>query len=147
MTITDDAADSPQTIKLTGTGTVVQVSPSALNFGDQIVGTTSDPQTVTVMNINTEDLHISEVGLGGANFGDFAETTTCGSILPAGGSCTINVTFTPSVKGHRQGKLLIFDDGGGSPQSCASQRNGGFTLGFVHEPAATTGPELLPVCD
>jgi hypothetical protein len=43
VTITDDAADSPQTIALTGAGTVVQVSPSALNFGDQIVGTTSGP--------------------------------------------------------------------------------------------------------
>src|SRR5206468_1233709 len=36
VTITDDAADSPQTIKLTGTGTVVQLSPSVLGFGDQI---------------------------------------------------------------------------------------------------------------
>src|SRR5439155_13224105 len=45
VTITDDAADSPQTIKLKGTGTVVQLSPSALDFGDQVVGTTSDPMT------------------------------------------------------------------------------------------------------
>jgi hypothetical protein len=27
------------------------------------------------------------------------------------------VTFTPTAKGHRHAKLLIFDDGGGSPQS------------------------------
>src|SRR5207253_9379323 len=37
VTITDDAADGPQTIKLKGIGTVVQVSPSALDFGHQIV--------------------------------------------------------------------------------------------------------------
>src|SRR5437016_6390732 len=58
VTITDDAADSPQIIKLKGTGTVVQISPSALDFGDQVVGTTSDPQTATVTNIGSEDLHI-----------------------------------------------------------------------------------------
>src|SRR5439155_14251392 len=32
VTITDNAVDSPQTIKLKGTGTVVQLSPSALSF-------------------------------------------------------------------------------------------------------------------
>src|SRR5438093_5066708 len=83
VTITDDAADSPQIIKLKGIGTVVQLSPSALDFGNQIVGTTSDPLTATVTNISSEDLHISGVGISGANFGDFAETTTCRSRLAA----------------------------------------------------------------
>src|SRR5262249_37106212 len=53
VTIIDDAANSPQTIALTGTGTVVQLSPSALNFGHQIVATTSDPLTATVTNIGS----------------------------------------------------------------------------------------------
>ena len=117
VTITDNAPDSLQTIKLAGTGTIVELSPSALNFGHQIVGTTSDPQTATITNTGSEDLHITGVGLGGANSGDFAETSTCGSILPADGSCTVDITFTPTVKGHRHAKLLITDDGGGSPQS------------------------------
>jgi hypothetical protein len=117
VTITDDAADSPQRIKLTGTGTVVQLSPSALDFGNQIVGTTSDPQTATITNISSEDLRILGVGLSGENFGDFAETTTCGSNLPAGGSCTINVTFTPTAKGRKHANLLIRDDGGGNQQA------------------------------
>jgi hypothetical protein len=117
VTITDDAADSPQTIALTGTGTVVQVSPLALDFGNQIVGTTSDPQTATITNISSEDLHISQIGLGGANFGDFAATTTCGSKLVAGGSCTIDVTFTPGARGDRHASLKIVDDGGASPQA------------------------------
>ena len=117
MTITDDAADSPQIIKLKGIGTVVQLSPSALDFGNQIVGTTSDPLTATVTNISSDDLRISGIGIGGANFGDFAETTTCGSRLPAGGSCTIDVTFTPGARGDRHASLKIVDDGGGSPQA------------------------------
>jgi hypothetical protein len=117
VTITDDAADSPQIIKLKGTGTVVQLSPLALNFGHQIVGTTSDPLTATVTNISSEDLHIFGIALGGANFGDFAETTTCGSRLAAGGSCTIDVTFTPGARGDRHASLKIVDDGGASPQA------------------------------
>jgi hypothetical protein len=117
VTITDDAVNNPQTIKLKGTGTVVQVSPSALDFGDQIVGTTSDPLTATVTNIGSEDLHIFGIGIGGANFGDFAETTTCGSRLAAGGSCTIDVTFTPGERGDRHASLKIVDDGGASPQA------------------------------
>ena len=101
--ITDDAANSPQTIPLTGIGTVVQVTPPALNFGDQTVGTTSDPQTATITNTGSTDLHIAGVAIRGTNFGDFAETTTCGTKLAAGGSCAVNVTFTPTAKGDRHG--------------------------------------------
>src|SRR5439155_2204713 len=53
VTITDDAANSPQTITLTGTGTVVQLSPTKLNFGNQRVGTISPPQTVRLTNIGS----------------------------------------------------------------------------------------------
>ena len=116
VTITDDAGDSPQTIALTGIGTVVQVTPPALNFGDQAVGTTSDPLTATITNTGSAALHIFGVGVSGPNFGDFVATTTCGSQLPAGGSCTIDVTFTPTAKGGRHAVLKIVDDGGASPQ-------------------------------
>ena len=95
----------------------MQLSPSALNFGDQIVGTTSDPQTATITNTGSDPLHIFGIGLSGRNFGDFTETTTCGSRLAAGGSCTIDVTFTPGARGNRHASLKIVDDGGASPQA------------------------------
>jgi hypothetical protein len=117
VTITDNAADSPQTIALTGTGTVVQASPSGLDFGDQVVGTTSDSQTATITNTGRAVLRIFGVGISGPNFGDFAATTTCGSRLAAGGSCTIDVTFTPGARGDRHADLKIADDGGASPQA------------------------------
>ena len=138
VTITDDAADSPQTIALTGTGTVVQVSPLALDFGDQIVGTTSDPQTATITNISNEVLRIFGVGISGPNFGDFAATTTCGSKLAAGGSCTIDVTFTPGARGDRHASLKIVDDGGASPQAVPLRGTGVSQIGLNHEPVATT---------
>ena len=117
VTITDDAANSPQMIALTGIGTVVQVTPPRLDFGDQTVGTTSDPQTVTLTNTGSDSLHISGIAISGGNFADFAETSTCGPELGAGASCTINVTFTPTAKGNRHATLLISDAGGDSPQA------------------------------
>ena len=123
MTITDDAADSPQTIALTGTGTVVQVSPLALDFGDQIVGTTSDPQTATITNISNEVLRIFGVGISGPLW------RLCGNDhlwveLAAGGSCTIDVTFTPGARGDRHASLKIVDDGEAVHRLCFSEELG-----------------------
>jgi hypothetical protein len=39
--------------------------------------------------------------------GDFAQTSTCGSSIPAGGSCTVSVTFTPTATGARAGTLTV----------------------------------------
>src|SRR5580704_14837433 len=50
VTITDNSPNSPQKVRLTGVGTAVSLSPSSLNFGDQKVGTTTQPQTVTLTN-------------------------------------------------------------------------------------------------
>ena len=65
--ITDNAAGSPQTVSLTGTGiTPVSVSPPSLNFGNQTVGTSSVAQTVTLSNPGGIPLSISSI-IAGAN--------------------------------------------------------------------------------
>jgi hypothetical protein len=43
--------------------------------------------------------------------GDFAQTNNCGSSVPGNGSCTINVTFTPTTTGDRAGNLTILHMG------------------------------------
>src|SRR5207245_813276 len=58
VTITDDAANSPQTIALTGTGTVVKLSPTSLDFPDRRVGTISPPQTARLTNTGSTPLSI-----------------------------------------------------------------------------------------
>src|SRR5262249_54431904 len=93
LTITDNGAGSPQTISLTGTGTVVQLSASSLNFGDQRVGTSSSPQRVSLTNRGTDVLRITNISVGGQNFADFVATTNCPASLPAGTSCQVSVTF------------------------------------------------------
>ena len=80
------------------------MSPAALDFGDQTVGTQSARQT-TLTNSSDEPLTIRSVTTGG----DFSATDDCvaSSPLAAGASCTITVTFAPAESGPRAGGLSI----------------------------------------
>jgi hypothetical protein len=115
ITITDNAADSPQTISLSGVGTVVSLSPTSLNFGSQRVGTTSPPQVVILTNHGVQTLNIAGTQFVGRNPGDFAQTNTCGTSVPAGASCTFSITFTPQGKASRSATMGVADSGGGGP--------------------------------
>src|SRR4030095_12129515 len=114
VTITDDAANSPQTIALTGTGTVVELSPTSLDFPGQRVGNIRPLHTVTLTNTGSAPLNIQGIAISGDNFGDFIETTTCGSSVPANSSCTIDVRFAPTATGLRRASVKVQHDGGGS---------------------------------
>jgi len=110
ITVADNAAGSPQTVPLTGTGTSVSVSPASLNFGSVPMGQTSTPQTVTVMNTCKAAVGISKIGIGGGYPApsDFAETNNCGSSLAAGASCAIIVTFAPKGQASVSEALGMF---------------------------------------
>jgi len=114
ITITDNAADSPQIVSLTGTGAAaaVTLSVTSLAFTGQAVGTTSGAQTVTLTNTGSATLTITSI----AASGDFAESNTCGASVAAGKSCTLTVSFTPAGSGVRTGAITITDNAPGSPQ-------------------------------
>jgi FG-GAP-like repeat/Abnormal spindle-like microcephaly-assoc'd, ASPM-SPD-2-Hydin len=116
LSVDDNVSGSPQTVALSGTGTVVQFSSEGANFGDQKVGTKSSPIPITLTNKGKASLSISQITTTGKDAGDFRQTNNCGSSVPAGGSCTIEVTFAPTAKGKRSAELSVSDDGGGSPQ-------------------------------
>jgi len=117
LSIADNAAPpNPQTVVLSGTGTVVELVPTSLSFGDQSVGTTSVAETVTMTNVGTTMLTISGISVTGINAGDFSKTHTCGGTLGAGASCSISVKFHPSATGARSAAISISDNGGSSPQ-------------------------------
>jgi hypothetical protein len=115
VTIADSAPGSPQTISLTGMGVApgVSVSPGSLSFGNQQTGTASAAQSVTLSNTGSTALSISSI-VGSA---PYAQTNTCGVSVAAGGSCTISVTFTPTVTGAQTGTITITDNASGSPQT------------------------------
>ena len=68
---------------------------------------------MTLSNYGTMTLDITSV----VARGDFSETNNCGSSLPPGGNCTIDVTFTPRRRGPRTGTVSITDNAPGSPQT------------------------------
>lgn len=119
LSVTDNAPNSPQTVALSGTGTNITLTPIGINFGSQTVGTSSKPVPVTLSNQGIATLHISQIKIDGANSGDFSQTNNCGSSLPVGANCTIQVTFTPTQKGQRSASLQVFDDVNPSPQQVA----------------------------
>jgi len=116
VTIADNATGSPQTVALSGKGTYVVISPVSLNFGNVTVGMSSAPQTVTLTNTSKIAITVQSVTITGANINDFSQTNTCGTSVAAGASCSINVTFKPTVTGARRASVTIMDTGGGSPQ-------------------------------
>jgi len=98
-------------------GPIAAISPTAVAFGVQPVGVSTASQTVILTNTGSPTLNISYVVLTGNFYGDFSLVNNCGSSLPAGGNCPLNLTFTPGGTGARSALMLIFDDAPGSPQS------------------------------
>jgi hypothetical protein len=116
LLISDDAPGTPQAVSLMGTTT--------LDFPDQPVGTTSAPKTVPLTNTGSTQRAISGI----TTTGDFASTGGC-STLPAGGSCAVSVTFTPTAEGTRTGSLIVADDVPGTPHTMTLSGTGtGFAL-------------------
>ena len=115
LTVTDGAGS--QTTSLSGTGTAASISPKKLTFASQTVGTTSTPQVITLTNASGGTaITITALTIAGADPGDFAQTNTCGTSVPPLKSCTISVTFTPTVTGNRAATVSITDNAGASPQ-------------------------------
>ncbi len=140
LSITDNASGSPHTTSLSGTGVPAStpgatLTPSTLSFGNQSVGTSSSTQAVTLTNSGNASLSISGISVSG----DFSETHNCGATLGAAASCSINVTFQPTVTGTRTGTLSVNDNASGSPQT-ATLSGSGVVAGT---PSATFLPASL----
>ena len=119
LSISDNAAGSPQKVTLSGIGTTAKLLPTSLNFGSVGIGATSLPKTVTLTNVGTTTLTISGIGISGPDAGDFLQTHTCGSSLAPGAACSIRVNFKPAVLGTRTAVLSVSDNAAGSPQKVA----------------------------
>lgn len=125
ITITDNAAVSPQMINLTGTAILpVALSASSLAFGNQTTGTSSAPQTVTLTNNQSSALTIQSVVASGNYSITAAAVNPCGSTVPALGSCNLAVIFSPSAAGSLPGVATITHDALASPQVVALSGSG-----------------------
>jgi hypothetical protein len=104
------------------------LSVSALNFGADMVGSTTAAQTLLVSNTGGTSITLGSISITGAARADYADTGTCvaGLVLAPGASCFLRVTFDPSVAGSRSATLQI-----GSAS---------LTLSGTGEPATGDGP-------
>jgi sugar lactone lactonase YvrE len=94
----------------------VDLSHNNLIFNYQGVGTTSTARSFAVTNGGGAPLVLTSITLGGTNPGDFSQTNNCGTSVASGSSCTVNVTFTPTVTGARSATLIVTDNASDSPQ-------------------------------
>jgi len=108
-----------EVVAKTDTANVVELSPASLNFGNQMVGTTSGAQGVTLTNTSSKTLQITSTNLTGDNLEDFAQTNTNGKKILPGATCAIRVTFTPTAQGNRAANVSFTDARGVSSQTVA----------------------------
>jgi len=94
----------------------VGLAPVSLGFGNQNDGTTSPPQSVTLTNTGNQTLNVTGIAIMGTNSKDFAETNSCGSLAPLA-TCTLSVTFSPTIVGNESANVSITDNASNSPQS------------------------------
>ena len=128
VTVTDNAAGSPESVSLTGTGTTVpdaNLSPASLTFSSEPVGNTTPPQSITLTNGGSAALSISSIAITGVSINDFAQTNNCGSSVVAGSHCTISVTFKPTATGARSAAVTLTDSAAGGPQTVSLSGTGG----------------------
>ena len=122
LTIAHDAAGSPLTVRLTGTGMLsgpeIAMSPSSLSFAEQKLGIASAPQEITVSNMGTRTVMLTNIGIKG----DFTlmPNSTCEAMnegLPVNASCKIVVTFSPLQPGKSEGQVSITNNEDDKPET------------------------------
>ena len=117
--VADPTYAAPLTIAIVtvpGASFSFSLNPTSVEFGNQMVNTTSAPRAVTVTNTGTTPQPVlGRINGTPGQWQNFASTNDCPTMLVAGASCTFNITFTPSAKGGRGATLYVdgtFDEEG-----------------------------------
>jgi hypothetical protein len=148
LTVTDTAsgvAFNPQIVDLSGSGTSGVASPlsskpATLGFGNVAVGGSLGPKTLTITNSTANSISI----LGLAASGNFAlaatgkNPCTTNTVLAANQSCTLSVTFTPSVQGNQSGSITITDNAAVGPTTQVFDLSGTGVWPIVLSPSSLT---------
>jgi len=124
----------------TGNNRIVKMSPSAWNFGEVNIGTTSSVIPMLLTFDTPGILGSTAVLTQGATGLDFANTgtgtCTANTAFAAGQSCTINMIFTPRFAGVRKGVAVVYDSTGNAIAN-------GYVLGTGVGPQITFQPGVL----
>ena len=120
VSIVTNAQTSPNTIPLSGTGVAAgqpdaSFSTSAIDFGGQVVNTTSSAQTVNMKNTGTVNLTVGPI----TPPAGFATSDNCGAMLAPAAECAIDVTFSPTATEAYSGNLAVATNAADSPHNIA----------------------------
>ncbi len=111
------------------------LSPGAISFAAQPVGSSSAAKTLTLANSGSSSITIASI----TATAPFAATSQCGSSLASGASCTVQVSFTPTASGAATGTLTIASSAANSPQTAALTGQGSdFSIAVLPTSASVT---------
>src|ERR1700722_10100757 len=106
---------SPAGVAVSGTGTakIASLTPTNVSFPNQVVGTTSSPMVVTLMNVSAAGgpslTNIATLPLP-AGFMSPSNTCPTGTAgLSPGQSCVFNIVFSPTSAGFAFGTFTVMD--------------------------------------
>jgi hypothetical protein len=114
LTLKDNDPGSPtQTISLSGTGETLALglTPSSLNFGTVLVGSSS-LQSATLTNDGGGPVNITGIAISPAG-GTYTQTNNCPATLGVQQTCTFQITFTPPDVFTYNATLSIANSAGG----------------------------------
>jgi hypothetical protein len=99
---------------------VRRTDATTLVFADQIVGTLSPVQSVTVSNSGNATLTLASLAPSSASFA-LAASGSCGAAFPisilSSANCTLDIVFDPATVGLISGTLTLTNNAAGSPET------------------------------
>jgi len=129
---------------------VVALSPAKLDFGTQIIASTSAEQTLLISNPGSTPVAFSGAILSGSAAGDFPLTVPCSGQISVGGNCAISAAFRPTAAGQRTAQLILTDNAPAGRQAASLMGKGTgpgvvfstTTLSFALQPVGVTSSPL-----
>jgi hypothetical protein len=107
---------------LPGVGFGATLAPATFDFGAQSMGTSSPAQNFVFTNNTGASITVSSISVAA----QFSQTNNCPATLGSGATCTINVTFNPSIAAgallsttNVAGSLTIVSTAAGSPTTAS----------------------------
>jgi len=146
-TLTISDALKTQSVSLSGTGVappVFNVTPASLAFTNQQPGVASAPQTLTIANAGASPMANISFAITGAAAANYSvASTTCGTVLSNGSSCTAQIVFTPSAIGAIGATLVVSSSTVNvSPVSVPLNGSGQLTSGLATNPGQLSFPVI-----
>ena len=121
-----------------GGGSTLAVSPTSVDFGQQVEGTTSDPVELTLTNTGDASIDVTNVSISGDDPGEFSHDFTSLTI-PSNSTGSFNVFFNPtSATAPLAGTVLYRVNAGGALVSDWEEDSDANPSSYVDASATTT---------